>query len=140
MGQDVPPQGGHRRLKIWSPSVLILSLLAAAEVAALAQRDISAVRARQTILEAYRGLDDFRVVRKCDQPACPRAQNTNEVSWLRWLLGDRAVLLVLLPYRDASDEELLKVREAFPEAIVRPSPLSKPRMTARNARLKLSRQ
>ncbi len=126
MGKQLAPQGERRRLKIWSALLIILSLLAVAGLATVAVRDYSLTRTRRTVLEPYRGRDGFRVVLKCERPESPRAQKITEVSWLRQLFGDRAVLLILIPYRDATEEELARVRAAFPEAVVPSSPLSKP--------------
>jgi hypothetical protein len=125
MGQDFVPQGEQRRLKTRSPLVMIISLLAIAAIATAAGRDYSRTRARRAVLEQYRAQVGFRLVLKGEHPESARAQKIAEVSWLRQLFGDRAVVLILLPYRDASEEELARVRAAFPEAVVQPSPLSK---------------
>ncbi len=77
--------------------------------------DYSAVQGRRELLSRYEKQSQFRVIKR--QQTSPSGERGSEMSWLRHMLGDESVRLILLPRR-TTPEELANVRSAFPEAHV----------------------
>ncbi len=125
MHQTPPSRFGSRRSRLRA-TIAILCVLVAIGVAVVAGIEFYKARVRGRILDQYRGQPGFRVIMKSAQVDSPRSLKLAEVNWLRRTFGDGAVVLILIPHRDATAEELSRIRAAFPEAVVAPSPLSKP--------------
>ena len=115
-------QGFPRKVFFWSEALILFAGIGFSS--ALLIHDYSAVKARRDVLQQYEGNSQFRCIRR-DDPAYPVASRTPDVSWFRRTMGDKAVTLIFLPRTTTNDDELSRVRVAFPEAKVERFPMSR---------------
>jgi hypothetical protein len=99
--------------------------------AALVVSDCSLVKSRREVLMRYKGDPEFICVRRNELPSAVSERMPN-VSWLRRILGDEAIRMILLPRGTTGDDEIARVREVFPEAKVELLPIETKRVNNRS--------
>ncbi len=118
------------RVLFWLEMLVVAAGIAGTAV--LVGSDYSVVRSRQEVLSQYKGNPEFICIAR-DDPAFPVSERTPNVSWLRRILGDEAIRMILLPRGTTSDAELVHVRSVFPEAKVRLLPIETKRVNDRSS-------
>jgi hypothetical protein len=125
------PQGRKpsKRVFFWLEISVLTAGVAAS--AALVVSDYTIVQSRREILAQYKGDPQFICIGR-DDPAFPISERTPNVSWLRRILGDEAIRMILLPRGTTGDAELARVRAVFPEAKVQLLPIETKRVNNRS--------
>jgi hypothetical protein len=124
-----PERKSPKRVLFWMEIAVLAAGIAGS--AALVGADYSIVRARSDVREQYHANPEFVYISR-DDPAFPVSERTQNVSWLRRILGDEAVRMILLPRGTTSDAELARVRTMFPEAKVELVPIETKRVNIRS--------
>jgi hypothetical protein len=119
------------RVLFWLEMLVVAAGIAGTAV--LVGSDYSVVRSRQEILAQYKQNPEFICIAR-DDPAFPVSERTANVSWLRRILGDNAIRMILLPRGTTNDAELAHVRSIFPEANVQLLPIETKRVNDRSGR------
>jgi hypothetical protein len=136
-GRDLDDKGSGQplgrkatsRIFFWLEVLVVAAGIAGSAV--LVGSDYSVVQSRQEVLSQYKGNPEFICIAR-DDPAFPVSERTPNVSWLRRILGDEAIRMILLPRGTTSDAELAHVRTVFPEAKVQLLPIETKRVNNRS--------
>jgi hypothetical protein len=123
-------QKAARNLLFWLELAVVAAGIAGSAV--LVGSDYSVVQSRQEILSQYKGNPEFICIAR-DDPAFPVSERTPNVSWLRRILGDEAIRMILLPRGTTGAAELAHVRSVFPEAKVQLLPIETKRVNDRSS-------